>query len=380
MGWFGDMLGGAKPKKPPAFYGEAARDSEAQYRKMLMFLGELEPHVADAFRDTPQEWGDIRNQLSGLRQEYIREHPWDKQFADMGRALEYQTLQEVGDAGSEWRQDEAAASALEDFNTRYDQQIGDGDIRAQNYGRSAPGIFGSSAAQRAAAGAAVANEARELTRFRGEDVRRQFLPFAGAYGDSLIFPSWRRLKIWTEGTLQLVAGSAESVVGRFRALYGDYLSGYVNPQMEVATRAHNLDHTSRQRYADLKAGRSGRMLSNAIAIGTAAATGNPMALSSVRLGGGADGSGASAPFAWAGGGGGSLFGGGGGGGGGSGGGGLSGMFNRWNSGGAGGGTYSRGYQTSGLGTSAARASQGRTQYNSRQATSRIPSFFGYGGR
>ena len=293
------LFGGAKPVKPPAFYGEAARNSEAQYRKMLMFLGELEPHVGKAFKDLPEEWGQIRSTLSDLRGEYEAQNPWDTEFAQRGRELEQQTLREVGDAGSEWRQDEAAATAVEDFNTRYAQQERDAEINARNYGRAAPGIFGSSAAQRAAAGAAVANDARDRTRFRGEDVRRQFLPMASAYGDSVLSRLGQLGQVDAQDA-NLVSGLPSALSG-VKSVYGDFLKDQVNPQQETAMRTNNILHQAKQRYADLKSARSGRMFSNLVSIGAAPFTGGA-SLAGLRVGGGADGTGASAPFAWSGGG------------------------------------------------------------------------------
>ena len=293
------LFGGAKPIKPPAFYGEAARNSEAQYRKVLMFLTRMTPHIDKAYADTPGEWADVRKQIDNRRDEYIRENPMDKEFSDLGRELEYQTLQEVQDAGSPWRQEEAATSATEDFNNRYTQQIADAEIRARNYGRSAPGLFGSSAAQIAAAGAGVANEARELTRFRGEDVRRQFLPTAGAYGDSLISRIMQMENLERQDA-DLVAGLPAALSG-IQGVYGDYLKNQVNPQQETAMRTNNILHQANQKYADLKSARSGRMFSNIASLALAYPTGGA-SLAGLRLGGGADGSGASAPFAWMGGG------------------------------------------------------------------------------
>ena len=296
MSFLGDLLGGAKPKKPPKIFGEKAGNDERFYRNVVQFTDQLLPRVRDAAPDLDIAFDQFAADLLKRRESYVAQIPHSQDLAKRGRELELQTLGEVADRGSQARQNELGTEAREMVARNLAQRRMDADLQARDYGLSAPGVYGSGDAQEAAALAMAENNERRRERWAGENNRLNFLPQASMYADAdhdLL------------GVLQGLSGEQRNLAydrpkahADLNSIYGNFVQNQTQPIGVNAVNSADFSHKANQRYSNLKAGRYGRMVSNAIAIGTAAATGNPMALSSLRLGGGDDGTGSSAPFSW----------------------------------------------------------------------------------
>ena len=355
----GDWLGGAKPKKPPAIFKKKAGQDEAYYNNLIEFAAKLKPIVEASEVPLGLAYDRFERGLKRQIETFRAERPHVRALTRLGKDLELKTLEEIGQRGSQDRQNELGTDARELVSSQLDQQRMDAEMRRRDYGLTAPGVYGTGDAERAAAMAIAENNERRRTRYEGEDIRRDFLPQAEYYGDS-----HHRLQGILQGLTSQQADLAHARPAAFAdlsSIYGGYVQDQVQPLGVQAVNSANFSHEADQRYANLQAGRSGRMLSNVIALGAAPFTGGA-SLSGLRVGGGADGSGASAPFAW-----------------------MDsssgfedignsdilGRFSNWNTGGEGGATYSRGRQTSGAGTP---GSGGRHRYSSGDSTSRLGSY------
>lgn len=279
-----------KPPPIPKFFGQAAKESAADYGELRQLWQNLQPHIARYAQQYQNAIPNIIKHQKNYVQELGNLQGRANSLGTQGANLEQQTLRELQETGSQQRQDDFGLRSNERFAQNLQQaQEAHNAYAAQ---RGTARTFSSAAEQ--AAGATVAeNEARRAEQYRGENVRQQNL---GAFGQLAQTPAMHQALTANahSGIAATQAGAAQGLTG-INALNSGFYNDQVSPALgQAQSGAANL-YDAQVKRAEALANRKAAKLGNiGRAIGTVAgfAIGGPAGASlGASLGGGLGGGG-----------------------------------------------------------------------------------------
>lgn len=251
------LFSSKKPRPIPAFFKTAAKHSQEDYGQLRELWQQLQPKIAQY----AQQYQDTIPKILEKQDSYIREldslQARANRLGSTGQNLERQTLKEIGQTGSQQRQDDFAIRSNERFSENLKRQRMAQDTSAAQ--RGVKRTF-SSAAEQAAASTVAENEARRAEQYRGEDVRRQNLANFGQLAQQ---PAMHQAN--TANAYGDIANTHSNAARGFTAinsLNSDFYNNQVSPAFgQAQSGAANL-YDAQLRYDEAKAAHKTAKFSN----------------------------------------------------------------------------------------------------------------------
>lgn len=287
------LFSAPKPPPIPAFFKQAAKESAQDYSKIRELWEQIQPQIARYAEQFKDEIPNIIKHQRNYIQELHNLKGRSDHLGEQGQNLERQTLKEIGETGSQQRQDDFAIRSNERFanNLAKTQEA----FNASAAQRGTVPTF-SSAAEQAAGATFTENEARRAEQYRGEDVRRQNLGNFGIYAND---PARLQGQLATghEG-ISLSHNNAASRFTGINALNSGFYNNEVSPALgQAQSGAANLYDAQVKRANALAANKAAKLGNIGRAIGTVAgfAIGGPAGAALGSQLGGSFGGGGGAP-------------------------------------------------------------------------------------